>query len=87
MISRAAEFWHHTGSAARNARNMEFPGDLEQAADKESARMGDFVYVIQGIAIEPGTAWDLVRSKTLDATVRARLAQELTDANKLFLAR
>lgn len=68
-------------------RNMEFASDTEQAADKAIARMGDFVYVIQGVAIEPGTAWNLVRSKKLDAAVRARLAQELTDANKLFLAR
>ena len=66
-------------------RNMEFAGKLETAGTHE--RMGDFVYVVQGIAVEPGTAWKLVNSTQLDAAVRARLAQELTEANKLWLTR
>jgi Domain of unknown function (DUF4157) len=69
-------------------RNMEFAANLEIAgAGQATGRMGDFVYVVQGIAVEPGTAWDLVRSTSLDAAVRSRLAQELTEANKLWLAR
>jgi hypothetical protein len=58
-------------------RNAGFSAQLESGTNE---RFGDFAYVIQGIAVEPGTAWKLVETRGLPRSVvenapRIRLAR------------
>lgn len=46
-------------------RNAEFSARLENTGE----RMSEYAYVIDGIAVEPGTAWDLVKHRGLPREV------------------